>query len=98
MLDVGDVLAIVDYFVITEAPNDRQVRAIADEVEERVKLAGGDGPLRVEGLDDLRWVLLDFGDVVVHVLLDEAREFYDLERLWGDVPRVRWEGAAAEPH
>jgi ribosome-associated protein len=90
VLDVGDVLAIVERFVVTGAPNTRQVRTIAEEVEEQVKLAGFDGPLRVEGLDDSRWVLLDFGDVVVHVFLDEAREYYDLERLWRDVPRIRW--------
>jgi ribosome-associated protein len=90
VLDVGEVLAIVDRFVITGAPNTRQVRTIADEVEEQVKRAGFGGPLRVEGLDDLRWVLLDFGDLVVHVFLDEAREYYDLERLWRDVPRVPW--------
>jgi ribosome-associated protein len=90
VLDVGDVLAIVDRFVVTGASNTRQVRTIAEEVEEQVKRAGFDGPLRSEGLDDSRWVLLDFGDVVVHVFLDEAREYYDLERLWSDVPRVDW--------
>lgn len=95
MLAVGDVLTIVEYFVITSAPNTRQVRTIAEEVEEQVKLAGGPGPLRVEGLDDLTWVLLDYGDVVVHVFLDETRAYYDLERLWRDVPRVDWEDRAA---
>lgn len=90
VLDVGDVLAIVERFVITGAPNTRQVRTIAEEVEEQLKLSGFDGPLRVEGLDDSRWVLLDFGDLVVHVFLDETREYYDLERLWRDVPRVPW--------
>lgn len=92
VLDVGDVLAIVDRFVITGASNNRQVRTIAEEVEEQVKRAGFDGPRRIEGLDDLRWVLLDFGDVVVHVFDHEAREYYDLERLWSDVPRVEWLG------
>jgi ribosome-associated protein len=90
VLEVGPVLAIVDYFVVTSATNTRQVRTIADEVEERVKQAGGGGPRRTEGLDDLRWVLLDFGDVVVHVFLDETRAFYELERLWSDVPRLAW--------
>ncbi len=90
VLEVGDVLAIVDHFVITSAPNTRQVRTIAEDVEEKVKEAGGAGPLRIEGLDDLHWVLLDFGDVVVHVFLDETRAFYELERLWGDVPRLDW--------
>ena len=90
-LDVGEVLAIVDWFVITSAGNPRQVRTIAEEVEAQVKAASGEGPLRVEGMDDARWVLLDFGDVVVHVFLEEVRAFYELERLWGDVARLDWE-------
>ncbi len=94
VLEVGDVLSIVEYFVITGASNTRQVRTIAEEVEEQVKLAGGPGPLRVEGLDDGTWVLMDYGDVVVHVFLDETREFYDLERLWRDVGRLDWEQPA----
>lgn len=94
ILEVGEVLSIVDAFVITSAPNTRLVRTIADEVEQRIKDADGVGPLRVEGLDDLRWVLLDYGDVVVHVFLQEVREFYELERLWSDVPRTTWEATA----
>jgi ribosome-associated protein len=94
ILDVGEVLSIVDAFVITSAPNTRQVATIAEEVERRIKDAGGGGPLRSEGLDDLRWVLLDYGDVVVHVFLQEVREYYELERLWSDVPRQAWEETA----
>ena len=94
ILSVGEVLAIVDAFVITSAPNTRQVATIAEAVEERIKLAGGGGPLRVEGMDDQRWVLLDYGDIVVHVFLQEVREYYDLEHLWSDVPRQVWEEAA----
>ena len=94
MLDVGDVLSIVEHFVITSAPNTRQVRTIAEEVEQRVKDGGGGAPIRVEGLDDQRWVLLDYGDVVVHVFLQEVREYYELERLWSDVPRQAWEETA----
>ena len=90
LLDVGDVLAITNYFVITGGRNARQVRTVAEEVEAQVALDGGPRPLRVEGLDSLRWVLLDYGDFVVHVLLDEARAYYELERLWSDVPRVEW--------
>ena len=91
LLEVGGVLTIVDWFVITSGANPRQVRTIAEEVEEKIKEAGGPGPLRTEGLDDLRWVLLDYGDVVVHVFHQEAREYYDLERLWSDVPRLDWD-------
>jgi ribosome-associated protein len=93
VLDVGDVLSITSYFVITGGRNPRQVRTIAEEVERVVALDGGPRPLRVEGLDSSRWVLLDYGDFVVHVLLDEARRYYELERLWADVPRVDWAGA-----
>ncbi len=90
LLDVGDVLAITNYFVITGGRNARQVRTVAEEVEAQVAADGGPRPLRVEGLDSLRWVLLDYGDFVVHVLLDEARAYYELERLWSDVPRIDW--------
>jgi ribosome-associated protein len=97
VLEVGRVLAITDAFVITSAGNDRLVRTIAEEVERQVKEAGGSGPLRVEGLADARWVLLDYGDFVVHVFLDEVRRYYDLERLWADAPRVDWEAGAGSP-
>src|SRR5262245_8210981 len=75
VLEVGNVLGLCDYFVIASAPNDRLVRAICEEVELRVKQAGGNGPRAIEGLDDARWVLMDFGDYVVHVFHDEARAF-----------------------
>ena len=94
VLEVGAVLAITDFFVITSAGNDRLVRTIAEEVERKVKEAGGPGPLRTEGLDDLRWVLLDYGDFVVHVFLEETRQYYELERLWADVPRLDWDPRA----
>ena len=90
LLDVGEVLAITNYFVISGGRNPRQVRTVAEEVEAQVAADGGPRPLRVEGLDSLRWVLLDYGDFVVHVLLDEARAYYELERLWSDVPRIEW--------
>lgn len=95
VLEVGPVLALCSHFVICSAPNTRLVRTIAEEVEEQLAAAGGPKPLRVEGLDDLRWVLLDYGDFVIHVFLDEARAYYDLERLWSDVERVAWQASAA---
>jgi ribosome-associated protein len=95
IIEVGAVLAITDAFVITSGRNTRQVKTIAEEVEARLKVDGGITPLRVEGLGDTQWVLLDYGDLVVHVFLDETREFYDLERLWSDAPRVAWEDEAA---
>jgi ribosome-associated protein len=88
VLFVGPVLALTDAFVITSAPNTRQVRTIVEEVERAVKQSGGAGPTRIEGLDDARWVLMDFEDFVVHVFLSETRSFYELERLWTDVQRL----------
>ncbi len=90
ILDVGGVLAITDSFLIASASNDRLVHAIAEEVERSIKEAGGGAPLRTEGLREAEWVLMDYGDFVVHIFLDETRRFYDLERLWGDAPRVPW--------
>ncbi len=89
-LDVGDIISITDWFVIASGNNVRQVRRIAEQVEEAVKLAGGDGPLRIEGLEDSLWVLMDFGPFVVHVFHEETRVFYDIERLWSDVPRFNF--------
>lgn len=97
VLSVGKVLAITEAFVITSGTNPRQVRTIAEEIEERLKKTGGPSPLRIEGLDDARWVLLDYGDFVAHVMLSEARDFYQLERLWADADQWAWdeEGARA---
>ena len=98
ILEVGNVLVVADEFVIASAPNDRLVKAIVDEVEKIVAETGHTKPLRVEGLDDRHWVLMDYGDVVVHVFLDETRDYYELERLWSDVPRIEWaEAASAQP-
>jgi ribosome-associated protein len=90
VLDVGDILAITEAFVITSAGNSRLVKALVDEVEHVLTDAGGPKPRRVEGLGELEWVLMDFGDFLVHVFLDETRRFYELERLWSDVPRLEW--------
>ena len=95
VLEVGEILAITECFVITSATNTRLVRTIAEEVEQQVAEAGGGKPIRIEGLDDLRWVLLDYGAFVVHVFLEEARGYYELERLWADVPRLEWAAASA---
>lgn len=67
------------------------VQALADHVEERLKEDFGVKPLRVEGRSQGEWVLVDFGDIIVHIFQAEAREFYSLERLWGDAPRIKWE-------
>ena len=85
--DVSEQLAITDAFLLASASNDRQVKAIVDEVEDKLRELGAK-PIRREGLRDGRWVLLDFGDVVVHVQQEEERSFYALERLWRDCPTI----------
>jgi ribosome-associated protein len=87
IVDVSDRLAITDAFVLAAAPNERQVQAIVDEVEERLRQHGVK-PVRREGVAEARWVLLDFVDVVVHVQHTEERAYYALERLWKDCPTI----------
>lgn len=90
VLRVGDVLAITDYFVIVSASNPRLVRAVAGDIEEGVHRAGGPKPVRIEGLTECEWVLIDFGTFVAHVFHSETRSYYELERLWSDVASVDW--------
>jgi ribosome-associated protein len=87
ILDVSDRLALTDCFVLASAPNERQVASVVDEVERSLREKGVK-PVRREGESERRWVLLDFADVVVHVMHSEEREFYALERLWKDCPEV----------
>lgn len=95
VLEVGDIIGITDVFVITSGTNVRQVRTIAEEVERALKDRLAAAPLQVEGMADSGWVLLDYGDVVVHVFLSETRDFYSLERLWADAPRIDWDEETA---
>jgi len=100
ILDVGDAIALTEHFVITNGNNSRQVKAIVDDVEHQLKLVGGPSPLRVEGLESLDWVLVDYGEFVVHVFSEEARGFYQLERLWKDCAPLDWRSmvpAALQP-
>lgn len=99
VLDVSEQLVITDCFVIASAPNERQVGAIVDSVEEKMRDAGTK-PVRREGAREGRWVLLDFVDVVVHVQHAEERAFYGLERLWKDCPRIDFDPGlvAGEPN
>jgi ribosome-associated protein len=85
--DVSEQLAITDAFLIASGTNDRQVKAIVDEVEEKLRDLGAK-PLRREGERDGRWVLIDYGDIVVHIQHEEERQFYALERLWRDCPSI----------
>ena len=90
VLPVGDVLAITEFFVVGHASNPRQVRAVTDEVLRRVREATGRGPVRTEGTGERQWVLVDYGDVVVHVFAEETRRFYEIERLYRDVTPAAW--------
>jgi ribosome-associated protein len=94
VLHVGDVLALTEYFVVASAPNRRLVDAIVEEIEAKVREATGRSPIRVEGAREHQWVLIDYGDVIVHVFLTEIREFYEIERLYKDVPKVDWDGGS----
>jgi len=87
-LDVGELLVVTGYFVIATGRTNIQVRAIADEVEEQMRIQGHEKPIGREGAGEDKWVLLDFGDVVVHIFQPQERDFYRLERLWGDAPRL----------
>lgn len=91
VLDLRDFVDSFDALVIAAGRNDRQVRAIAEEVERRVDLAVGVKPMRVEGWASAQWIALDYGDVIVHVFDLETRDYYDLEHLWSAAPATRRE-------
>jgi ribosome-associated protein len=95
ILDVRELIVITDYFVIASGSSDRQVRTLVEEIEKFVRERLDARPVRREGEDGWQWVLLDYVDVVVHVFDDERREYYDLERLWRDAPRLEWEESDA---
>lgn len=87
VIDVGDILSITDHFLICSGGSERQIKTICDEIERKLTEAKRK-PLRTEGAPDTGWMLLDYGDFVVHVFSDQTRGYYDLERLWKDAPRV----------
>jgi ribosome-associated protein len=89
IMDVHGLIVITDYFVVCSGTTERQVKTVVEEVEKALRELGRK-PLRREGETEGRWVLLDYVDVVVHVFAEEEREYYDLERLWRDAPRVTW--------
>src|SRR5262245_28002211 len=94
VIEVGPILAVTEYFVITSASNRRLVRFLTEEVEARIREISGRSPLRIEGAREQQWVLIDYGEIVVHVFSDETRSFYEIERLYRDAPFIDW---AAEP-
>jgi ribosome-associated protein len=83
VLSLSEISSFADYFVICSAGSERQAQAIADAIEERLRVRGR-RPASIEGFAASRWILLDYGEVLFHVFLEEARRFYGLERLWGD--------------
>ena len=93
VLNVGEVLAITELFVVTSANNAPQVRTIANEISARIREQLGLSPLHSEGVGEQQWILLDYGDVVVHIFAEESRRFYEIERLYTDVPVVDWRAA-----
>ena len=90
-LDMRGLSSIADYFFICSAESTRQVKAIVDEIEEELKKAG-DRASRIEGLPEARWVVMDYGVILIHVFLAETRAYYSLETLWGDAPRTLTSG------
>jgi len=99
VLDMADASSITDYFFICSGGSQRQVQAIADAIDEQLKKAGSTS-LGVEGYREGHWILMDYGDVIVHVFSQETRDFYDLERLWANAPKIDLsrEIASVTPH
>ncbi len=87
-LDVADLLSVVEYFLVVSGRNERQAHSICDAIEERVKQECSRSPIRIEGLREGTWILMDYGDVVIHIFEEEARRYYDLEHLWNAAPRL----------
>ncbi len=96
LLDVGQAIQVCDYFVVAEGKNKRHLNVVAETVATELKK---DGIFRLGGnsLHDENWVLLDFGPVVLHVFTGKSRAFYDLENLWGECKRIRWQAAVRKP-
>lgn len=88
VLDLSELSDVCDYFVIASGSNNRLCDAVVDEVEEKVAKTCGEHPFSIEGRDEKNWILMDYGSVIVHVFTPETRDFYRLEKLWGDAPRL----------
>jgi ribosome-associated protein len=96
VLDISELLVVTDVFVIASGTSNRHVRTLADEAEARLSAQLGRKPLRREGREYSTWILLDYGDMVVHVFDQETRNYYQLERLWADAPAIAFEPTASE--
>ena len=91
VIDVGDVIGITDFFVVTSSNNQRHMQSIREEIEMNIVKEGDLKPIRVEGKESEQWMLIDYGIFVVHIFDREWRSFYNLERLWSDQPILDWE-------
>lgn len=87
-IDLREIASFTEFFVIASGTNQRQVQAISDEIEEQLKKQLQARPIRIEGYNSAEWVLMDYGDFVIHIFEQKAREFYDLERLWREARKV----------
>jgi ribosome-associated protein len=96
LLDVSELVVVTDVFVIASGTSNRHVKSLVEDVEHLLKVEIERRVLRREGEDHAKWVLLDYGDIVVHVFDRETRDYYELERLWADAPRLEYEPAPAE--
>jgi ribosome-associated protein len=90
IIDLRKLTTLVDFFVIASGTSRRQIHAMADEIDRALGQLG-EKRIGIEGYNESHWVLLDYGDIVVHLFDDNTRRYYDLENLWGDAPRVEWE-------
>tara|TARA_B100001758_G_scaffold247265_1_gene264527 strand:+ start:959 stop:1330 length:372 start_codon:yes stop_codon:yes gene_type:complete len=91
VIDVGEVIGITDFFVITSCNNQRHMQSVREEIEMKIAEAENLKPIRVEGKESEQWILMDYGIFVVHIFERERRSFYNLERLWLDQPTLDWE-------
>ena len=94
LLELKELSSLADYFIICSGGSDTQVKALADEVD-RVLSGQGIEPRRVEGYQSANWILMDYGDIIVHIFYRDSRAFYKLDHLWADAPEVAWSGEAA---
>ena len=91
-LDLRGKSPVTDYFLLCSGSNKPQIKAICDNIDDKMAELGLN-PLRIEGYQEAQWILMDYGDLVVHIFDDDSREYYNLERLWGDAPAVRYSTA-----
>jgi ribosome-associated protein len=94
ILDLRELTCIFDYFVIATGTSKRQLHAIADEIDQKLTGELGDRRLGIEGYQGSGWILLDYGNIVIHLFEEDSRDFYGIEKLWGEAKRVSWQEAA----